>query len=78
MITALPSSGSCTVTLPSVNTAGTQLRVSDASGGAATHNIVITPASGNIDGSATYTISTNWGSWTGEWTGSIMKTVAKF
>ncbi len=77
MITALPASGSCTVALPSANTAGTQIRVSDASGGAATHNIVIAPTSGNIDGSATYTISTNWGSWTGEWTGSIMKTVAK-
>ena len=76
-ITALPASGSCAVSLPSVGTPGYQFRVLDASGGAATHNIVITPASGNIDGSATYTISTNWGSWTGEYTGSLMKTVAK-
>jgi hypothetical protein len=78
-ITVAPSSGSCAVTLPAFTAAGFQLRVSDATGSAATHNIVVTPAAGNIDGSANYTISTNWGSWSGEQVSSMLtKTVAKF
>jgi hypothetical protein len=36
--------------------------IKDASGSANTNNITITPASGTIDGAATLTISSNWGS----------------
>lgn len=45
-----------------VNTLGEAFIVKDGKGDAATNNITITPASGNIDGSPTYVISTNYGS----------------
>jgi hypothetical protein len=53
---------------------GHRITISDVKGDAATNNITITPASGTIDGSATYLISTAYGSWSGYWTGAIWKT----
>jgi hypothetical protein len=47
---------------------GTLLTVDDCKGDAATNNITITPAAGNIDGAATYVINTAYGSWTGVYT----------
>lgn len=55
---------------------GAVITVDDCKGDAATNNITITPAAGNIDGSATYVISTAYGSWTGVYTGTIWKTEA--
>jgi hypothetical protein len=55
---------------------GTLLTVDDCKGDAATNNITITPAAGNIDGAATYVINTAYGSWTGVYTGTIWKTEA--
>lgn len=40
---------------------GTPLIIKDMKGDAATHNITITPNAGNIDGSSTYVISSNYG-----------------
>jgi hypothetical protein len=54
--------------------AGHRITISDVKGDAATNNITITPTSGTIDGSATYLISTAYGSWSGYWTGAIWKT----
>lgn len=49
------------VTLPSTPATGDHRIIKDGKGDAATNNITITPASGNIDGAATYVISENYG-----------------
>lgn len=48
-----------TVNLPSSPATGLTMLVKDCKGDAATNNITITPAAGNIDGAGTYVISTN-------------------
>lgn len=77
VISAMPASGNCTVNLPASPISGQQIRVTDGVGTANTHNIVVTPASGNIDGSATYTITTSYGAWSGEYETTFFKTVSK-
>jgi hypothetical protein len=52
------------VTLPS-NPLNRNYTIKDGKGDAATNNITITNPAGNIDGSATFVISTNYGAWTG-------------
>jgi hypothetical protein len=76
IITTLPASGNCAVSLPTSPVGGQEVTVVDAVGTAGTHNIVITPNAGNIDASSTYTINGNFGSWSGFWTGSLFKTTA--
>lgn len=57
------ASGAATaVTLPPTPKTGRTIFIKDAKGDAATNAITITPASGNIDGAASMTISTNYGS----------------
>jgi hypothetical protein len=65
-----------TVNLFATPSTGTILTVDDCKGDAATNNITVAPNAGNIDGSATYVINTNYGSWTGIYTGTIWKTEA--
>lgn len=55
--------GAASVVLPA-HAVGKQITVKDSSGAAGTNNISITAASGNIDGSASQTIATNYGSMT--------------
>lgn len=50
------------VNLPSSPATGLTFLVKDCKGDAATNNITVTPASGNIDGAATYVINTNYAS----------------
>lgn len=64
------------VNLPAGPPLGQDYTIADCKGDAATNNITVTPAAGNIDGSATFVISTNFGSWTGYYTGTIWKTRA--
>jgi hypothetical protein len=51
-----------TVNLPASPGVGWTYLIKDCKGDAATNNITITPASGTIDGAATYVINTNRGS----------------
>lgn len=51
-----------TVNLFATPATGTTLVIKDGKGDAASNNITITPAAGNIDGAATYVLSTNFGS----------------
>jgi hypothetical protein len=53
-----------TITLPSATTvaAGKTYRVKDESGAAGTNNITVSASAGNIDGAASVTIATNYGS----------------
>jgi hypothetical protein len=53
--------GATTVNLPANPLKGRIYTIKDGRGDANSHNITITPASGNIDGSATYVIGTNYG-----------------
>jgi hypothetical protein len=48
------------VDLPATPTTGLTFKIKDCGGVAAADNITITPNSGNIDGAATYVMSTNW------------------
>ena len=59
-ILSVQHAGAVSVTLPA-NTAGRLIRVKDESGNASTQNITVSPASGTIDGAATYVINTNYG-----------------
>lgn len=55
-------SGAATgITLPAAGYVGQSWIIADAKGDAATNNITITPASGNINGSSTYVIDENYG-----------------
>jgi hypothetical protein len=56
------SSGARAITLMTSPATGQLVTIKDVTGTANTHNITITPAAGNIDGSATYVISTAYGS----------------
>ena len=49
--------GAITVTLPAVATTGREIIVTDISGAANTNNITISPASGNINGAASYVLN---------------------
>lgn len=61
-IVGATSSGARAITLNASPTKGQFLTVKDITGTANTHNITITPAAGNIDGSGTYVINANYGS----------------
>ena len=52
--------GTVAVTLPAV-AIGRLITIKDESGGAASNNITITPASGLIEGNASYTLNINYG-----------------
>lgn len=59
------SGASTVVNLPAAGSATGQVYIiKDGKGDAASNNITLTPASGNIDGAATYVISTNYNSTT--------------
>lgn len=58
---AYTSTGAVTETLPA-GVAGQTFLIKDCGGAAATHPITITPASGSIDGSTSYSLTTNYGS----------------
>lgn len=65
------TSGAATgITLPAMQYTGQAVLIVDAKGDAATNNITITPASGNINGSGTYVISENYGSVCLVWDGT--------
>ncbi len=55
------SGAATTVNLPASPATGRLFYIKDGKGDAGTNNITITPASGNIDGSATDVINTNYG-----------------
>jgi len=56
------TSSARTINLIASPVTGTTYRIKDNVGSAAANNITITPAAGTIDGAATYTINSNWGS----------------
>ncbi len=56
------TSSARTINLIATPVTGTTYRIKDNVGSAATNNITITPNAGNIDGSATFKIASNWGS----------------
>lgn len=58
------------VTLPAVPNVGQLFYIKDGAGNAATFNITVTPLVGLIDGAATATINTDFGSLTVAWDGS--------
>ena len=61
-ITSTAAARDVTLPAPSVTQIGKTFIVKDTSGGAATNNITITGASGNIDGAATIAIESDYGS----------------
>lgn len=54
---------------------GAEITIKDAKGDAATNNITITPAAGNIDAGTTAVINTNYGSWKGVYNGTSWSTM---
>lgn len=56
------SGAATTVNLPATPPTGVTYLIKDCKGDAATNNITITPAAGNIDGSSTYVLSNNYAS----------------
>lgn len=70
------SGAATTVNFPATPFIGLHVTIDDCKGDAATNNITLTPAAGNIDGSGTFVINTNYGSWNGYYTGTIWKTVS--
>lgn len=69
-----PTSNTITVNLPASPTTGLTFLVKDCTGQSGTHNITITPASGNIDGSSTFVISSQYQSVALTYTGSQWST----
>lgn len=72
----LDTPGPLTIPLPAVadlpsEPGSVRLRIRDAAGNAATHNITISATGTTINGAATYVISTNGGNLDFEWTGSV-------
>lgn len=65
-----PTSNAITVNLPATPTTGLTYLIKDCTGQAATHNITVTPNSGNIDGAASFVMSTNFQSIGATYTGS--------
>lgn len=61
-IVGATTSAARAITLMNNPATGQVVTIKDITGTANTHNITITPTSGNIDGSATYVINTNYGS----------------
>jgi hypothetical protein len=65
------ASGAATaITLPAPSYVGQAWKIADAKGDAGTNNITITPASGTINGGATYVIGQNYGSVELVWDGT--------
>jgi len=62
------------VSLEATPVTGHRVTVKDCKGDANTNNITITPNAGNIDGSANFVINTNYGSWTGWYSGAAWET----
>jgi hypothetical protein len=60
-IILVDTSSARTINLIASPVTGTIYRIKDNVGSAAANNITITPAAGNIDGSASYVIGANWG-----------------
>lgn len=69
------SGAATTVNLPASPRTGMSVIVKDSKGDAATNNITVTPAAGNIDGSGTAVINTNYGSWKGVYNGTSWSTL---
>jgi hypothetical protein len=70
------TSGAATaVNLFATPTTGSLLVVKDCKGDAASNNITVTPAAGNIDGSGTFVINSNYGVWRGVYTGAAWSTI---
>lgn len=69
------SGAATTVNLFASPATGTTLIIKDGKGDAATNNITITPAAGNIDGAATYVIATNYGSVTIYYSGTEWRVI---
>ena len=65
-----PTSNAIAVDLPATPATGATYLIKDCTGKAATNNITVTPASGNIDGAATLVMSTNYQSLAVTYTGS--------
>ena len=65
-----PTSNAITLNLPASPETGDTYLVKDCTGQAATHNITVTPNSGNIDGSGTFVMSTAYQSVAVTYTGS--------
>lgn len=53
---------------------GTDIIIKDCKGDAATNNITVTPAAGNIDASGTFVINSNYGTWEGVYNGAAWST----
>lgn len=65
-----PTSNAIAVDLPATPATGATYLIKDCTGKAATNNITVTPASGNIDGASTLVMSTNYQSLAVTYTGS--------
>jgi hypothetical protein len=65
-----PTSNAIAVNLPATPATGLTYLVKDCTGKAATHSITVTPNSGNIDGIATFVMSTNFQSAAVTYTGA--------
>jgi hypothetical protein len=65
------SGAATTVNLPATPATGLTFLIKDCKGDAATNNITLTPAAGNIDGSSTYVMNTNYQSVAVTYSGSI-------
>lgn len=63
-----------TVNLPGSPATGKTYYVCDTNGTAATNNILVTPAAGNIDDASPFTLWQNYGCWFGRYNGTIWKT----
>src|SRR5688572_15018978 len=71
VILANKTSGEATgITLPAAQYVGQAWKIIDAKGDAATNAITITPASGTINGGATYAINANYGAVELVWDGT--------
>ena len=70
---AISTAAARAISMPSTPFVGETHTLSDITGSAATNNITITGAAGNIDGAATYVINVNYGSVDLVWTGTIWK-----
>lgn len=60
-VVIVDTSSARTINLVASPATGTTYRIKDNTGSAAANNITITPAAGNIDGSASYVINNNYG-----------------
>ena len=65
-----PTSNAIAANLPASPANGLTYLIKDCTGQAATHNITVTPAAGNIDGSATFVMNTNFQSIAVTYTGA--------